>query len=44
MPYLGLSLTALEPAAAWYFIFFVCRFFASRVKNDTQAIKMNHGR
>src|SRR5687767_8627148 len=30
---LGLSLTILGPAAAWYFIFLVCRFSPSRAKN-----------
>jgi hypothetical protein len=32
---IGLSLTALSPAAAWYFII-MCVFFALRGKKDTQ--------
>jgi len=32
---LGLSLTALSPAAAWYFIFTVGRFFALRGEKTT---------
>jgi hypothetical protein len=36
---LGLSLTALSPAAAWYFIVIVCLFLPRRAKKDTQGIE-----
>jgi hypothetical protein len=32
---LGLSLTTLLPAAAWFFIFIVCRFFAPQGEKTT---------
>ena len=37
---LGLSLTALLPAAAWYFVVIVCHFLPrAGAKNDTQGVK-----
>jgi hypothetical protein len=36
---LGLSLTALSPAAAWYFIVIVCLFLPCEAKKDTQGIE-----
>jgi hypothetical protein len=41
----GLSLAAIWPAAAWYFIFIVCRFFALRdEKTAYKGLKMTNKR
>src|SRR5438128_1315004 len=37
---IGLSLTTLSPATAWYFVFMLCRFLPpSGAKNDTQVVQ-----